>query len=428
MTMDGRAQYDLARELYPVCRSITGDGVRQTLRRIADVVPLVVHEIPSGTAVLDWTVPPEWNVREAWIATTGGRRIVDFANSNLHVVGYSRPVRARVTRDELDAHLHSLPDRPDWIPYRTTYYADAWGFCLSHRQRTDLRDAEYDVCIEATVGSGSLTYGECVLPGELSDEVLLSAHVCHPSLANDNLSGIVALAAVLQRLADLPRQYTYRALFAPGTIGAITWLAQHEAELRRVRHGLVLTCLGDAGPFTYKRSRHGAAGIDRTVERVLRASGQRFDVRGFSPDGYDERQYCSPGYDLPVGRLSRTPNGEYPEYHTSADNLDLIRPEALAESSDVLMQIIDALESNEVFVNTCPRGEPQLGRRGLYRTIGGTTDAGELEQAFRWLLNLSDGRHALLDISEQSGLPVTLLRRAAGILLEHQLLVRAGSR
>lgn len=428
MTMDGGALYDLARELYPLCRSITGDGVRQTLRRLADVVPLVVHETPSGTAVLDWTIPPEWNIREAWIATTDGRRIVDFADSNLHVVGYSRPIRARMPQHELDAHLHSLPDRPDWIPYRTTYYADAWGFCLSHRKRGELRDAEYDVCIDSTLAAGSLTYGECVLPGQLSDEVLLTAHVCHPSLANDNLSGIVTLAAVLQRLQGLPRRYTYRALFAPGTIGAIAWLAQHETAPRSVRHGLVLTCLGDGGPFTYKRSRRATAEIDRAVERVLRDSGHRFDVRSFSPDGYDERQYCSPGYDLPVGRLSRTPNGEYAEYHTSADNLDLIRPDALAESCDVLMHIIDALESNEVFVNTCPRGEPQLGRRGLYRTLGGTTDAVEIEQAFRWVLNLSDGRHALLDISEQSGLSVTILRKAAGILMEHQLLVRSGSR
>jgi aminopeptidase-like protein len=427
MTLDGRALHDLARELYPLCRSITGDGVRATLARIGQLLPLTVHEVPTGTAVLDWTVPEEWNIREAWIATTDGRRVVDFAACNLHVVGYSRPVRARMSRQDLDAHLHSLPDRPDWIPYRTAYYAGTWGFCLSQRQRESLTDAEYDVCIDSTHAPGSLTYGECLVRGDLEDEVLLSAHVCHPSLANDNLSGIVTLAAIVQELAARPCKYTYRAIFAPGTIGAITWLALHEAGLHRLRHGLVLTCLGDTGPFTYKRSRREHAAIDRTVERVLRRSGHPFGVRAFSPDGYDERQYCSPGFDLPVGRLSRTPNGEFPEYHTSADDLALIRPDALAASRDVLLAIVEAIELGEFYVNRSPRGEPQLGRHGLYRSIGGVTDAPELEQAIRWVLNLSDGRHALEDIADRSGMPLAVLRRAADLLVQHQLLARADS-
>jgi aminopeptidase-like protein len=418
----GRELYALAEELYPICRSITGDGVRQTLRRIGDIVPLTVHEVPSGTHALDWTVPPEWNIRDAWIASTDGRRVVDFRASNLHVVNYSRPIRARVGREALQAHLHSLPERPDLIPYRTTYYADTWGFCVSERQRETLRDDEYDVCIDATLAPGSLTYGEVVIPGRTSDEFLLSAHVCHPSLANDNLSGIVTLVGAIQHLLQKPCRYTYRVLFAPGTIGALTWLAAHEADVHRIRHGIVVTCLGDSGRFTYKRSRRDDAEIDRAVEHVLRHAHPDFQVRRFSPDGYDERQYCSPGFNLPVGRLTRTPNGEYPEYHTSADNLDLITPEALAESALVLTTILDVVDDNEAFINTNPKGEPQLGRRGLYRSLGGATDSSRIEDAIRWTLNLSDGRHTLLDIAERSELPFDVVRVAANLLADHGLL------
>jgi len=418
----GRELYQLAQELYPICRSITGEGVRRTLKRIGDLVPLTVHEVRSGTQVLDWSVPLEWNIRDAWIATTGGRRVVDLRDSNLHVVSYSRPVRARLGRNELDAHLHSLPDRPDWIPYRTTYYADTWGFCVTERQRAALDDAEYDVCIDATLEPGSLTYGEVVLPGNESGEVLLSAHVCHPSLANDNLSGIVTLVGVIQHLVRKPRRYTYRILFAPGTIGALTWLATHEADVHKIVHGLVVSCLGDSGTFTYKQSRQEAAEIDRVVEHVLRHSAPGHRVRRFSPDGYDERQYCSPGFDMPVGRLTRTPNGEYPEYHTSADNLDLIRPDALAESVDIVVTVLEVLDENRTLVNQSPKGEPQLGRRGLYRTLGGLPDSPVLEQAIRWTLNLSDGRHSLLDIAERSALSFHVVRAAACLLTDHGLL------
>jgi aminopeptidase-like protein len=419
----GAAMYELATELYPICRSITGHGVRETLRRLAAFVPLSIHEVPSGTPVLDWTVPLEWNIEEAWIATTDGRRVVDFQDSPLHVVSYSAPVQGRVTREELEPHLHSLPDHPDWIPYRTSYYASTWGFCLPHRLRTDLRADAYDVCIRSTLAPGALTYGEVVLPGETADEVLFSAHVCHPSLANDNLSGIVSLAALIQQLLGTRTQYTYRFLFAPGTIGAITWLATHAQEVDRIRHGLVVSCLGDQGPFTYKKSRRETAAIDRIVEHVLRQHDPSASVRRFSPDGYDERQYCSPGYDLPVGRLTRTPNGEYPEYHTSGDNLTLVRPESLAESADVLRQVVDVIEANRVFVSTNPKGEPQLGRRGLYRSLGGVSDTREIEQAIRWVLNLSDGRHALLDIAERSGMRFSAIKAAADSLAAHDLLV-----
>lgn len=421
--LDGVGMHALAEELYPICRSITGNGVRQTLQRLATLVPLQIHEVPSGTTVLDWTVPPEWNIRDAWVATTSGERVIDFRAHSLHVVNYSHPIRARVSRDELERHLHSLPSHPDWIPYRTSYYAETWGFCVAHAQRQRLTEPEYDVCIDSTLAPGSLTYGEVVLPGVLADEVLLSAHVCHPSLANDNLSGIAVLAALIQRLQGRSRRYTYRILFAPGTIGAITWLARHETDaVRRIRHGLIVTCLGDRGAFTYKRSRQDRADIDRVVRTVLSERGGDHRERAFAPDGYDERQYCSPGFDLPVGRLTRTPNGEYPEYHTSADNVSLIRPESLAESLDVLDTVLGVLEANQRYVNLSPKGEPQLGRRGLYRSLGGTTDQAEIEQAIRWVLNFSDGTHTLLDIAERSGMAFSHVQAAAALLSRHDLL------
>jgi aminopeptidase-like protein len=421
--LDGRALYELARELYPLCRSITGNGVRQTLARLADFVPLTIHEVPSGRQVLDWTVPLEWNIHDAWIATTDGRRVVDFREHSLHIVSYSRPVRARLRRDELESHLYSLPDRPDWIPYRTSYYADTWGFCLSHRQRSAMTEEYYDVCVDTTLAPGSLTYGEVVLPGQSSDEVLLSAHVCHPSLANDNLSGLVTLVSVCQQLERLTRRrYTYRLLFGPGTIGALTWLALHDAEVARIKHGLVVACVGDSGGFTYKRSRHETADVDRAAEHVLKHSGTPYSIRSFSPDGYDERQYATPGYNLPVGRLTRTANGEYPEYHTSADNLDLIKPENLGESADLICRLLEVLDANEAFVNTNPKGEPHLGRRGLYRNFGGLTETLETEAAIRLVLSFSDGTHSLLDIAERSGLSFRAVQNAAGLLVQHDLL------
>jgi aminopeptidase-like protein len=419
--------FALASELFPICRSITGDGVRQTLARLAQVVPLEVHEIPTGTPVLDWTIPNEWNVRDAWIATTSGRRVVDFRSSNLHVLNYSAPVRARVTRAELDAHLFSLPDHPDWIPYRTSYYRETWGFCVSERQRAALTDPEYDVAIDSTLAPGSLTYAECLISGRQTDEVLLSAHVCHPSLANDNLSGLVVLAAAAQRLIAAERRFSYRLLFAPGTIGAIAWLARNRQTVDRVHAGLVVSCLGDAGGFTYKRSRRGHAAIDRVFEAVARETPGRCALRDFSPDGYDERQYGSPGFNLPVGRLTRTPNGEYPEYHSSADDLSLLTPRALEDSAACITEALDMLEGNGTFLNLAPYGEPQLGRRGLYGALGGTTTTPDLQRAVMWVLNLSDGRHDLLEIAERARLPFATVRRAADALLQQDLLSPAPS-
>jgi len=421
----GASLFELVAELFPLHRSITGDGVRETLARLARHIPLVVHEVPSGTRVFDWTVPDEWNVRDAWIADPTGRRIVDIRRSNLHLVHYSVPVRARLPLADLRPHLFSRPDVPDVVPYRTSYYAPTWGFCLAHRDLAALADGEYEVCIDATLAAGSLTYGECVLPGESDDEVLVSTHICHPSLANDNLSGIAVATALAQELAARgARRYGYRFVFAPGTIGAITWLARNESRVDRIRHGLVLAGLGDTSAFTYKKSRRGDAEIDRVVPHVLRHAGAPHAIADFSPYGYDERQYCSPGFDLPVGCLMRTPHGTYPEYHTSADDLGFVRAEGLHESLRLVLAVIDTLEANRAHVSQNPKCEPQLGRRGLYASVGGGDPRAD-ELALLWMLNLADGRHSLLDIAERAGMPFEAIARAARLLSEHGLLKEA---
>jgi aminopeptidase-like protein len=416
----GRAMHGLIRELFPICRSITGDGFRDSLRGLSKIAPIVPNEIPSGTRVFDWTVPKEWNIRDAWIADRSGRRWVDFRESNLHVVNYSIPVRTRMPLAELRRHLHALPDQPDLIPYRTSYYAEDWGFCLSQRILDQLPDGEYEVCIDSTLVPGNLTYGECLLHGTIPDEILISVHSCHPSLANDNLSGMVVAAFLARHLASQPRRHTFRFLFIPGTIGSITWLALHETEAGNIRHGLVLSCLGDPGPLTYKRSRRGNAPIDRATAHVLRDQGGSA-VREFTPYGYDERQYCSPGFNLAVGCLMRTPNGQFPEYHTSADNLNFVRAESLEGSLRKVLEIIAILEHDTVYVNLNPKCEPQLGRRGLYDTKGGTAPP-DLQMAMLWVLNLSDGNHRLIEIAQRAALPFGTIRHAAIALHEAGLL------
>ena len=420
---EGIELYEMVSALYPICRSITGNGVRESLRQLQTHVDLSLHEVPTGTQVFDWIVPKEWNIRDAYIKDSRGTRIVDFQKSNLHVVNYSLPVRQKISLSELRKHLFTLPQSPDWIPYRTSYYKENWGFCLTQRQLDSLVDEEYEVCIDASLEPGSLTYGEFRIQGATNDEVLVSCHSCHPSLCNDNLSGMAVAAKLAQRLSGMRLRYSYRFLWAPGTIGAITWLAQNESILPRIKHGLVLSCVGDSGRFNYKRSRHGNAEIDRIVEHVLRYAGGDFVVSDFSPYGYDERQYCSPGINLPVGCFMRTPNGKYPQYHTSADDLSLVKPEALAESLYRLLRIVQTLEDNRTYLNLNPKCEPQLGRRGLYRNMGGTSGS-KFEESLLWVLNLSDGAHSLLDIAERSGLGFNELDQADKALLKCDLLRR----
>ncbi len=411
----GTDMHLLVTRLFPICRSITGDGVRQTLSVVGELLPLDVHEVPSGTPVFDWEVPPEWNVRDAYVADAAGRRVVDFRASSLHLVSYSVPVRTRLALDELRGHLHTLPDQPDLIPYRTSYYARDWGFCLSQRQLDALAPGDYDVVVDTSLESGSLTYAECVLPGETSDEIVVSTHVCHPSLATDNLSGIAVAAWLGRLLRDVPRRHTVRLLFVPGTIGSLAWLSEHADVLPRIRHGLVVTGLGGPGGLVYKCTRRGRRPVDRAARHVLENHRSR-DVREFSPYGYDERQYNSPGFDLPFGRLSRTPHGEFPEYHTSADNVDFVRPELLAEALGAVLDLLDVLEGNRAYRNLFPYGEPQLGRRGLYPTVGGPGAADDV-MAMLWLLSLSDGTVSLLEVAERSGMAFPALRRAADRLL-----------
>jgi aminopeptidase-like protein len=419
---EGREAYAAIEELYPICRSITGDGFRQSLHVIQKTVPVALHEVPSGTQVFDWTVPKEWNIRDAYIKNEAGERVLDFQRCNLHVLNYSLPVRRKMSLAELRPHLFTLPETPEWIPYRTSYYRETWGFCLSKKQLDRIEEGQYEVCIDSTLEPGHLTYGEYRIQGATDDEVLFSCHACHPSLCNDNLSGMTIAARLARLLGSVSLRYSYRFLWIPGTIGSITWLARNEPILSRIKHGLVLSCLGDPGPFTYKRSRSGEAEVDRAVEHVLRQSGRDFQLLDFIPYGYDERQYCSPGINLPVGCFMRTPNGRYPQYHTSADDLTLVTPSSLGESFLQLLHIVQVLEANTRYLNLNPKCEPQLGRRGLYRQMGGVKDAVAREMAILWLLNLSDGAHDLLDVAVRSGLPFDQIRQAATALREAGLL------
>ncbi len=418
----GGQMHRLIERLYPICRSITGDGVRKTLGIIRERIPLSVHEVPTGTRVFDWTVPKEWNIRDAYIKAPSGERIVDFNACNLHVMSYSVPIHAKMPLSELKDHLFTLPDRPGWIPYRTSYYAENWGFCLSHEQFLQLPEAVYEVCIDSSLEDGNLTCAECFLQGESSDEVLFSCHICHPSLCNDNLSGIALAVSLAELLSPLSLRYSYRFLFIPGTIGSITWLALNQGRADRIKHGLVITGVGDPGGFTYKRSRRGCAEIDRIVEHVLKHSGARHEIVDFSPYGYDERQYCSPGFNLAVGCLQRTPHGQYPQYHTSADNLEFVKPVALAQSLFQYLCVLDVLENNGLYLNTNPKCEPQLGKRGLYTAIGGKSDSFERQMAMLWVLNLSDGGNTLLDIADRAGIKFDLIGEVADTLLQHGLL------
>ena len=417
----GEQLHRFAADLYPICRSITGDGIRRTLAMIQDRIPLQTFEVPTGTQVFDWTVPKEWNIRDSYVADSSGNRVVDFQKCNLHVMNYSVPVHATMPLSTLRPHLFTIPEHPDWIPYRTSYYKEDWGFCLSHNQMLALDGEEYEVCIDSSLTDGHLTYGECYLPGQTTDEILVSCHACHPSLANDNLSGVTVGIWLARFLAERDLRYSYRFLFIPGTIGAITWLARNREKVGRIRGGLVLTCLGDAGSFHYKKSRQGNAEIDRAAAHVLKHESGSAEVLEFSPYGYDERQYCSPGFNLAVGCLMRSVWGSFPEYHTSADDLDFIQPLQLAESLRICIFVVDVLENNRRYRSLNPYCEPQLGRRNLYCSTGGRA-IGEEMNARLWVLNLSDGEHTLLDIAERSGISFQLISDAADVLCRNNLL------
>lgn len=418
----GENMHHLISRLYPICRSITGNGVRKTLNILKDYIPLKIHEIPSGTAVFDWKVPKEWNIKEAYIKDSKGNKIIDFQDHSLHILNYSIPIKGKFTLEELKPHLYTLPDQPELIPYRTSYYRENWGFCLPHRQLENLREDIYEINIDSSLDDGFLSYGELFLPGTSAEEVLISTHICHPSLCNDNLSGIAVCTFLAQYLLNKPHKYSYRFLFVPGTIGAISWLALNESRLGKIKHGLVASLLGDEGNFTYKRSRRANAEIDQIVPFVLSQMGKAHKVIDFVPYGYDERQYGSPGINLPVGCLTRSTYGTFPAYHTSADNLDFVKAQHLGESLEVYCLVVDTLDDNRYYLNQNPKCEPQLGRRGLYALIGGQNDSKQFQLAILWVLNLSDGSHSLLEIAEKSSIDFSLIVTAAKALEQHQLL------
>jgi aminopeptidase-like protein len=414
----GQRLYEFAARLYPICRSITGAGVRETLQLIRARIPLAIHEVPSGTRLFDWQVPPEWNIEDASVSDADGRRVIDFRKHNLHLVSYSEPIRTTLSRAELLKRVHVLTEHPDWIPYRTSYYERSWGFCMSARARDALPEGRYRIEVHSSLAPGALSYGELAIPGATRAEVLFFTHICHPSLANDNTSGMAVATALAEWIVREPRRFTYRFVFAPGTIGSLAWLKANEARLKRIRHGLVLALLGDPGNLTYKRTRQEDLEIDAIAGYVL---AHRGTLVPFSPYGYDERQLCSPGFNLPVGRLTRSVNGGYPQYHTSADNLELITPQALADSLQACQELVEIIEANERYVNRSPKGEPRLGKRGLYGAVGGREPL-EREHALLWVLNQSDGQHSLLDIAQRSGLKFAVLQGAAAELRKARLL------
>jgi aminopeptidase-like protein len=417
----GQAIYDLVSSLFPICRSITGNGVRESLKILGKHIPLQIREVATGTSVFDWTIPREWDIREAWIRDSQGNIVVDFKDNNLHILNYSVPFQGTLNLQELKKHLFTIPEKPDLIPYRTSYYQENWGFCLSHRQLQSLREDMYEVYIDTSLEDGFLTYGELLIPGAREDEFLLSAHICHPSLANDNLSGVALLTLLARELMSRNNQLSYRFLFIPGTIGSICWLAQNEKHLTRIKGGMVASLLGDGAAFHYKKSRDGFTTLDGLVQYALETSGYPYEILDFAPYGYDERQFCSPGINLPVGSLTRSTYGYY-EYHTSADNLDFISADELQRSYDIYRRLIAMWDENLVYLNLSPKGEPQLGKRGLYQAIGGESDRDQLQMAMLWVLNLSDGQHTLLEITRKSKLPFQRIVRVVKLLESRGLL------
>jgi aminopeptidase-like protein len=415
--------HDLARRLFPITRSITGDGVRQTLNILQEHLPdLVIHEVPTGTLVFDWQVPDEWNIRGARLTGPNGEVVADLADSNLHVVGYSVPVDVELSLDELQSHLHSIPEQPEAIPYMTSYYNRTWGFCLTHDQREQLRDGRYHAVIDSTLEPGSLTYGELIIPGETDDEVFVSTYVCHPSMANNELSGPVVTAALAKWLLTLPsRHYTYRLVFTVETIGALTYASRNLDELRdNVVAGFQLTCIGDDRAYTYLASRRSNTRLDRIAKRVLRT---RENVREYSylARGSDERHYGAPGIDLPLISLMRSRYADYPEYHTSLDDLEhVVTPTGLQGGLDMVRECIETLENEPVLVAT-QLGEPQLGRRGLYHLIMGKSIQNEVMLRTD-ILAYSDGEHSIADMSELFGVPVDTLTVMVQELVDHDLI------
>ena len=439
--------YSLMEDLYPICRSITGNGVRKTLKILKKKINLKIFEIPSGTKAFDWNVPLEWNIRDAYVKNLKGERIIDFKKSNIHVLNYSIPINKKVTQKELIHHLHTLPNKPNSIPYTTSYYKKNWGFCVAHSQLKSINDDHYYVKIDSSLKQGSLTYGEFYKKGKTSKEILISTYVCHPSLCNDNLSGIVISTLLAKIISKIDTYFSYRFLFIPETIGAITWLSKNEKKLSKIKGGLVITCAGDSGNFTYKKTKHGNSYLDKVVIEVFKKSKRKTRVKDFFPYGSDERQFSSPGINLPIGVFMRTPYYEFKQYHTADDDLNFVKKSALNESLIMLLKIISNLDAKKIteeenereiisdykpntFLNLNPKCEPQLGRRNLYREISNSRFVDKknsqnlIEISIFWILSFSDGSHSLKDIAKKSNLPLKLLEKSSKLLIKKHLLKR----
>jgi aminopeptidase-like protein len=412
--------------LWPITRSLTGNGNRETLKILSELIDLEITDVPSGTQCFDWNVPPEWNIKEAWVKDSKGNKIIDFSENNLHILGYSEPFEGKLSFEELKSHLYTLPEQPDLIPYLTSYYKRRWGFCLTHNQLMQLDQNEtYEVLIDSSLDeNGSMTIGEAIIKGKSDKEILFSTYICHPSLANNELSGPLVSAFLYKSLKEFKNlKYTYRFIFVPETIGSIYILSvKGEYWKKHLKAGLVITCIGDNGKFTYKRSRIGNSLIDRAVETILKQTESDFNVVDFFPSGSDERQYCSPGFNLPVGSLMRTMYGKYPEYHTSADNKDFISFDAMEKSVQKYLEVIELLEKNEKYINKIPYCEPQLGKRGLYPTLGSQKVTEDFVKAMMWILNMSDGENDLISISEKSKMSVKDLIPVVDKLIENGIL------
>jgi aminopeptidase-like protein len=416
--------HDLLKSLFPICRSLTGNGVRETVRILQEHVPLNVYEFPTGTECFDWTIPNEWNIKSATLKDESGRTMVDFADNNLHVLGYSEPVSGVFTLDELMPHLYSLPHQPDTIPYLTSYYKRNWGFCMQHRKVASLKPGKYQVNIDSTLRPGSLTVADVLVPGETKKEIFFSCYYCHPSMANDSLSGVVMAVALYDYVSKRKNnRYSYRFIFVPETIGAIAYLSRNGAYMKENAYaGMILTCLGDAGDFTYKKTRQENHPLDLISEHVLKCSGKKFNILKFIPDGSDERQYSSPGFNMPTGTLMRSVYGEFPEYHTSGDNLEFVTEKSLLETRDILIEIINSIEGNFHYQNLKPFCEPFLSKYGMYNFIGGKQVMEKRLTAMLNILNYSDGQHSILDIARRLEMPIPFVSGIANELAEKGLM------
>ena len=423
MNMEGNNMYKLAERMFPICRSITGNGFRKSLGIIKGIIPEInVHEVPTGTQVFDWTVPNEWNCTGGGIYTLNGRKVIDFTDSNLHILGYSTPVDLVISRDELLEHIYTQPDQPEWIPYVTSYYKERWGFCMSENQKKTLSEEKYHVIINSTLSPGSLTYGDLLIPGETKEEVLFSTYLCHPSMANNELSGPALQTELIKYIQQMQhRRYSYRFVFCPETIGSLTYCSRNLEVLKRnVKAGFVLSCVGDDRTYSIIESPYANTLADRVLSNVLRFHYPGYKRYSFLKRGSDERQYCSVGVELPVCGFCRSKYGEFPEYHTSADNMDLISPEGLRGAYDVMIKVIHTLENNYCYRMTC-KGEPQLGKRGLYPTVS-QKGSYDVIMSLKNFIAYADGYNDLIGISDIIGVPTTELISIKDKLMDNGLL------